>query len=256
MTSFPVVTAHGLVTQNCKSPTHVGLFDFQDWVARCDENHVEFRSLNNSFQLPGNRGFSNKALNPLYFTCDDALASVLDIAAIMRRPGTVFVVTGYVGKSNQWPGQPSWVKQEKTLSWSALRDLSHAGWTIGAHSINHPDFNRLDDRTMRREIESSVKTIEDKLGAVCRHFAWPYGHAPAHGRKIIREMNLNGFGTSPGWVHHQSDSASLPRIDIYDLAGNSDFAEMGWKHPSRIELLHLKTRRMAGRYYHLLRQSA
>lgn len=256
MISFPVVTAHGLDHLNRKSPTHVGLFDFQEWVARCDENDVEFRSLKNNFQLPVDLPPSTSCSRPLYFTCDDALASVLEMASIMQRPGTVFAVTGYVGKCNQWPGQPSWVKRENCLAWSDLRDLTSAGWTIGAHSVTHPDFNRLDDRSIRREIESSVKTIEDKTGSACRHFAWPYGNVPAHGRNILREMRLNGYGTTPGWVETESDSASLPRIDLYDLAGDGRFVKLGWKSPSQLDLLHLKTRRIAGRYYQSLRRSA
>jgi peptidoglycan/xylan/chitin deacetylase (PgdA/CDA1 family) len=55
---------------------------------------------------------------------------------------TVFVVSGYCGRLNNWPGQPkSGIPVLPLMTWDHLRQLPE-NIEIGAHTVNHPTCDR------------------------------------------------------------------------------------------------------------------
>jgi hypothetical protein len=80
-------------------------------------------------------------------TFDDGFVNVAEHAApVLERlalPATVFVVSGYCGKRNNWPTQPAGIPQLPLMDWTALRGLPPL-FSLGAHTVNHPDLSGLD----------------------------------------------------------------------------------------------------------------
>lgn len=56
-----------------------------------------------------------------------------------------------------------------------VRSLIQDGFSIGAHSINHPLFERLDDDERLRQFSESLKAIVSRFDLPYRVFAFPYG---------------------------------------------------------------------------------
>ncbi len=67
-------------------------------------------------------------------------------------PATVFLATGYCGRTNGWPGQPDWVDREPLLNWEHVAELARQGFSFGAHSVSHPVLTRLPVVEAQREI--------------------------------------------------------------------------------------------------------
>jgi len=238
MKPFSVVAAHGLTTRTGSGPTHACRSAFGQWVDFCHASGLAFESLKPD-AFASNR-------NAVFLTCDDALSSVLEMADLIKGSATLFVVTDYVGKYNQWPGQPSWVPMEKCLDWSEIRALAARGWTIAAHSSSHVSFHQLSPLQINHELRRSVHTIEDQLGQACRFFAYPYGHETHEARAIVGQLGLIAFGTEPGWIQPNSDLTRLPRLDLYDILRSSHHYAWPWQEPCRTQMQWLRMKRYFG----------
>ena len=111
-------------------------------------------------------------------TFDNAFQSVKHAAEVLadfQAPATLFVVTAWVGKSNQWPGQPHAKAMQRLLRWEDLAALKAAGWDIQAQSHNHPDLRQVPDNQVIRELDTCKAVLAERLGVTPRVFAYPYG---------------------------------------------------------------------------------
>lgn len=162
-------------------------------------------------------------------TFDDGFASFADSAVpVLERfsfPATVFVVSGHCGGYNDWPTQPSGIPRLPLMSWRALRDLPPT-IAVGAHTVSHPDLRSLEDREMAREVSQSRTQIEQETGRLVESFAYPYGAVDGRAAALVREAFGTGCGTRLDFTDSRSDSAVLPRLDVYYLQ-----SPRWWKHP-------------------------
>jgi len=156
-----------------------------------------------------------------HVTFDDAYADfyehALDICREHRVRPTVFVITGYVGQVNRWDCS---FPRRRHLDWDALRTLAASGVSIGAHSASHPFLTRVDPARARVEIADSRKTLEDRLGAPVRAFAYPYGACSARVADLVAEAGYElAFTMDPLAVFSWGTRFSLPRMGVYAFDG-------------------------------------
>jgi peptidoglycan/xylan/chitin deacetylase (PgdA/CDA1 family) len=169
---------------------------------------------------------SPPASRTLAVTFDDGFRSVLaralPILASFDVPGTVFVVTDFVGAETPmtWPGISHWVGSPYEdelvgMSWDELRSLRDAGWEVGSHTCSHPYLSRLDERALRRELAGSRRACEDELGT-CRTLALPYGDG---NRLVTRAASEEGYTAVAGLPAPGLPRAGWPRVGVYPPDG-------------------------------------
>ena len=141
-------------------------------------------------------------------------------------PATVFLVSGYCGKTNDWPSQPPGLGGRALLGWSEIEELSRQGIEFGAHSVTHPDLTRLPLAAAREEILSSRKQIEDRVGRPVKTFAYPYGAESRPLRELVAEHFNRGCSTRLGYLRPDSPRESLERIDVYYLRNHFWFRRL------------------------------
>ena len=156
-------------------------------------------------------------------TFDDGLRSIVPAIETLERyglPSTVFLVTDYVGRDNDWPGQPGWVPRAATLDWSEVAELSRRGVAFGSHSRTHRRLDRARMETVERELRGSSDAIETRLGRPCRLFAHPYG---VTNREVGGRCRLfdAAFGTKLAMTSARDDAFNLPRIESHYLRSPS-----------------------------------
>jgi peptidoglycan/xylan/chitin deacetylase (PgdA/CDA1 family) len=155
-------------------------------------------------------------------TFDDGFQNFAEVAAPelarLGFPATVFLVTGYCGRSNDWPGQWSGIPRLALMSWPAIEDLSRAGLSFGAHTATHPDLSRLAESAARDEVLGSKRCLEDRLGRPVEAFAYPYGCASGPVRRLVAEHFAVGCGTRLGFVTADSSPEAVERLDVYYLS--------------------------------------
>lgn len=70
------------------------------------------------------------------------------------------------------------------------RRIVAEGHEIANHSYNHPDLAKLDEATVRSELERTQKIIEDTCGVTPKYFRPPYGSFRAAQGTIARALKL------------------------------------------------------------------
>ena len=160
--------------------------------------------------------------NCVAITFDDGFRNFLDYAApVLDRlglPATVFVVSGYCGRSNNWPSQPKGVLDLPLMDWRELASLPPS-ISIGAHTDTHPHLTALSDAECDRELRDSQDRIEQQMGRRIRCMAYPYGsHSASVMAAAGRYFDL-AVGTSLKFLSSHSCALDLPRIDAYYLRG-------------------------------------
>src|SRR6266568_4934854 len=123
-------------------------------------------------------------------TFDDGFRNFLQhglpILEKYRLPATVFVVTGYCGRNNRWPGQNAGIPELELMSWAELRDVAALGIELGAHTVNHPNLTGIPELQVAGELYDCKAAIEDQTGKPVRSFAYPYGASnPAVRQRVL-----------------------------------------------------------------------
>jgi len=150
-------------------------------------------------------------------TFDDGYRNFLKVAAPLlneyRIPATVFVVSGYCGRYNEWRSGVKNLPRLEMLSWAEVREISQAGFAIGAHTVNHPNLTTLPAADVARELRGCRSDIEDRIGLPVDTLAYPYGATSAAVCEMAKQEFRLACGVRPQFVGPASDPFDLPRID-------------------------------------------
>jgi len=171
----------------------------------------------------------NRSLSPkqIALTFDDGFQNFYTKAfPILLEYGftaTVFLVTDYCDKYNDWPGNLPTLGKSKLLSWNEIKELNKYDIDFGAHTSTHPDLTRLSTAETEKEMVQSKKKIEDHLGAEVTDFAYPYGRYNERVKRMTRNYFRGACSTDLGVVHTESDLFSLKRVDSYYLSNDRIF---------------------------------
>jgi peptidoglycan/xylan/chitin deacetylase (PgdA/CDA1 family) len=164
------------------------------------------------------------------FTFDDGLASVAEAAAPLLSahgfPYAVFLVTSWVGRTNDWPGQPGWVVRAPLMGWDSLGRLAEAGAEIGAHTADHPDLTTLSEAGIVEQLEASSREIEKRIGVRPRLFAYPGGRADERGERLAAARFEACFGTRHARMTDEDDRFNIPRIETHYFQSPRRFARL------------------------------
>ncbi|WP_157972341.1 polysaccharide deacetylase family protein [Saliphagus sp. LR7] len=98
------------------------------------------------------------------------------------------------------------------LSVDQLAELSAAGWTVGSHTLSHPNLAELDREDQRAEIEGSRRWLEERGFEGARYFAYPFGGFDAHTVEIVAEVHGLGFAGGRPVQGHAVNPALCSRI--------------------------------------------
>lgn len=108
-------------------------------------------------------------------TFDDGLLNTYEVVfPIMEKysfRGVVFIPTGLL------TGAIKTVRldNEPYMTLEQIKELAHAGWEVGSHSVTHRNFKELTPEQVARELGESQRFLRGE-GFHVSSFAYPYGH--------------------------------------------------------------------------------
>lgn len=217
MTRLPILTFHAIDER--PSPISISASWFADVIAGLASDG--WRALSLDALIAGHAAgvWPDRSL---FITFDDGFASFAERAwPVLTRHGfgaALFVVSGFVGRTNDWPGQPSWAPRLPLAGWDDLAALARAGVAIGSHSITHRALADLPPDDRRREIVDARRSLEDRLAAPVEMFAYPYGRTSREAEADVAAAYRAGFGTRLAFARRRNRLTSLDRLDGYYLS--------------------------------------
>jgi peptidoglycan/xylan/chitin deacetylase (PgdA/CDA1 family) len=152
-------------------------------------------------------------------TFDDGFISVVENALpeLKKRniPFTLFVPTGCLGRRPSWihnQAHSSW--EERVMSLDELRALATEPLaTIGAHSISHSNFLKLNSRDALHEFRRSKADLESALNREVTLFSYPHG---AHNDALDEQARQSGyrhvFTVEPALVRPEAQQVAIGRV--------------------------------------------
>lgn len=165
------------------------------------------------------KGGSSPPAKSIALTFDDGYLSVYTEAwPRLKEYGfsaTVFLVTDYCGRDNQWPGQPNSVPTRPLMNWSQVREMAGRGWEFAPHSRTHRPLPTLTPAEIEADILASQSAVRAQTGQEARLFAQPYGASSAQVNHIVRRHFDGAASTRLGLVQPGDDPYSLARIDAF-----------------------------------------
>ena len=115
-------------------------------------------------------------------------------------------------------GSVAWPDLYRAMTWDDARHLQQDGFTLGAHTITHPNLIRCSAEEQEKEIVTSKQRIEEETGKPCQHFAFPNGQPGDWSDETLAIISQAGFEscstTVDGPVRRTSDPLLLPRLTI------------------------------------------
>ena len=120
-----------------------------------------------------------------------------EMLAARSLPATFYIPTGALGQSS-------------TLSAVQLRELSRAGFEIGAHTVSHPVLSELSGPALAREVTECKRALEDILGREVPSFAYPKGRGNG---EVVRRLQEAGYRSARG-LRMLSLSCDFPAFDM------------------------------------------
>jgi peptidoglycan/xylan/chitin deacetylase (PgdA/CDA1 family) len=154
-------------------------------------------------------------------TFDDGYAGVYEYAyPILRQNGfeaVLYVTTSALDQGGaQHPHEiPGFYPGEPTLTWAQVREMSKGGITIGSHLCHHLDMRKLNPETGMEQLGRSRDIISQKLGAPCKHFAYPFGLFNARNVHWVGKLGYESAVTvRHSLVPDNLDPLRIPRMGV------------------------------------------
>ena len=156
-------------------------------------------------------------------TFDDGYGSVYrwayPILRDLRLPATVYLVADAIGdadskNSNEFTGL---YPDEEMLRWPEIREMQEEGISFGSHLLRHKDLTGLSAEEARRELEGSKLLIQERLGAECGSFCYPWGK---HNDRSVESVKSAGYKNAViaiqgRWgINQELDRYRVPRADV------------------------------------------
>ncbi|MBV1934230.1 MAG: polysaccharide deacetylase family protein [Parvibaculaceae bacterium] len=120
------------------------------------------------------------------------------------------------------------ITHDASMSWDQARLLhAHPLATLGSHTVDHFAMRKLNELKAREEVLQCNRRMQEELGFMPEHFAYPYGDAGSAGErdfKIIQELGFkSAVTTRKGLImpNHGKTSMSLPRLSL-----NGDYQDL------------------------------
>ena len=164
-------------------------------------------------------------LKKIVFTFDDGfIGNYLFAFDILERYG--FKATFFITVDD--------ISKERYMSWEQLSILYKNGHLIQSHTMTHPMLGVCDERQITYELETSKKTIEDKIGALVKYLSLPFGSFDERVVKIAKDTGYKAIFTSSCRTRDSNEKLhQFNRIQVKDTYSLRKFGRLIDPNPAQ-----------------------
>lgn len=151
-------------------------------------------------------------MKQVILTFDDRVASQLEAVALLKEYG--FGATFYI---NRFEEKRPEAEERPLMTAAELRQLAGAGFELGNHSVNHPDFSTLDDAEIEREIDGMERMFAAAGLPKPVTFAYPGGPFCERAAALLRGRGYLAARTNEH-RGYDPETDSVMRIPAFPVA--------------------------------------
>ncbi len=185
---IPVLMYHSI--SNDKSILSVTPKKFEEQIKFLHDigyKSINFNQINSNIQ------------KPIIITFDDGykdnLINALPILKKYSFVSTIFIVSDFIGKSNNWDiDQKDYVPKELLTKNDIIELISH-GMSIGSHGKTHSSLINLNQKQVHNEITYSKNDIQNFIGSKIETFSYPFGKINKISAEIVDKVYNYGVTT-------------------------------------------------------------
>ncbi len=139
-----------------------------------------------------------------------------------------------IGELHRACGRPC-LPTDLMMTREQVRSLATMGLAIGAHTVNHPILQALDDAEAQREIGDGKAELERIIGRPVTLFAYPNGRPETdYGPRHVGLVRALGFAAAVTTaIGHNSPGADLFQLRRFSPWDDSDarwISRLAWSH--------------------------
>lgn len=148
----------------------------------------------------------------------DNYINALPILRKYNLPATFFITTGFIGRERKVGGHTY-----NMMDWNEVLALHNNGFTIGAHTVSHPNLAKLSKNEIKREVSLPRNILGSIIGKPVKLFAYPFGEKNHINDEVIELTKEAGYEcglTTTGYKglkKNSQDLFTLGRTPINDL---------------------------------------
>lgn len=129
-----------------------------------------------------------KQKNVFILTFDDGYKDFFDCVMpflnSLNFSATIFIVSELIGDISLWRRKDL---RSELLDWDEIDEMVKAGYEIGSHGLYHSNLFNFVKRALKREIISSKKLIEEKIGIPVVSFSYPWNRCNKQILNIVKK---------------------------------------------------------------------
>lgn len=123
------------------------------------------------------------------------------------------------------------------MSWEQIAALHKHGHLIQSHTMTHPMLGDCDESQISYELETSKKTIEDKIGAPVKYLSLPFGNFDGRVIKIAKATGYQAIFTSSSRMKNSTGkSYQFGRVHVKDTYSLEKFVRLIDPNPAQVLL--------------------
>lgn len=186
-----------------------------------------FESISFADYVAYRRGAGRLPSRPILITFDDGYLSNRTIALpLLARFGfsaTVFLVSDFIGATNQWDADEA---QEPLLAIDDIRAMQRAGIEFQSHTRSHPRLTRLTAADAFRELRESRAALETMLETPVSVVAYPWGECDVETQRSAREAGYDAGVI----VRRRTNFENTPLLELRRIGINHEttLARFAW----------------------------
>ena len=200
VSNVPILMYHHIDTSppSSQADLYVSLDNFKEQMSYMNQQGYSTTTLDKLFpELEG-----KKFIITIDDGYKDAIENALPILKGFNFQATVFIITNNIGKGGY-------------LTWDDIKILKNESWTIGSHTLSHPNLTNIKTTEANKEIIQSKQILELKLNTSIDFFCYPAGKFNQETAEMVKNAGYKAaVTTQEGKTNIYSDIYQLKRIRV------------------------------------------
>jgi peptidoglycan/xylan/chitin deacetylase (PgdA/CDA1 family)/glycosyltransferase involved in cell wall biosynthesis len=131
-----------------------------------------------------------------------------------KLPATIFLVSDYVGQTNQWDKSGP-LAERPLLDWLRIKEMAAQGIQFGAHTCTHVALTAVSPDQAAAEITDSRERLACELNQPITTLAYPYGEHDPVVQSMVEQAGFAAACTvDPGLNNLTTPAVALRRVEI------------------------------------------